>query len=69
MGFLLQNGIEDIWVPFTQIKAASEAPVQAGDRVVFFPGNQEHGRRGMVMELQEENGETVVYISTVSELD
>ncbi|XP_048108036.1 ubiquitin carboxyl-terminal hydrolase CYLD [Alosa alosa] len=60
----LQAKTEEVWVPFTCVKPASEAPVQAGDRVVFFQNNEKHGRRGMVMDLQEENGEPVAYIST-----
>ncbi|XP_062411587.1 ubiquitin carboxyl-terminal hydrolase CYLD [Sardina pilchardus] len=60
----LQTGSEEVWVPFTCVKPASEAPVQAGDRVVFFPDNEKHARRGMVMDLQEENGQPVAYIST-----
>ncbi|XP_031430145.1 ubiquitin carboxyl-terminal hydrolase CYLD isoform X2 [Clupea harengus] len=60
----LQDGAREIWVPFSCVKPASETPVQAGDRVIFFPNNETQARRGMVMELKEIDGETLAFIST-----
>ncbi|KAL2089555.1 hypothetical protein ACEWY4_014243 [Coilia grayii] len=63
----LKGGGEDVWVPFTSLRPAPEAPeapVQEGDRVIFFPDQEKRARRGMVIELKKTNGETMAFIST-----